>query len=109
MLCLSGCEATKAAGLLSSPLLFHDFSSLSSLRRTPTSPFTEDIGPLSVVTSFSPPSSPVVTTPSLPVQAGPALPSLSTVVAAPAPAGNIVVTVPPALAGFMGAMVLWSA
>ncbi|KMU92216.1 hypothetical protein CIHG_10062 [Coccidioides immitis H538.4] len=66
----------------------------------------KDIRPLSIVTSLSPSSPLVVAAPSLPAQASSALPPFSAVVAAPALARNIIVTVPPALAGFISAMVL---
>ncbi|EAS29605.3 uncharacterized protein CIMG_13233 [Coccidioides immitis RS] len=99
MLCPSGCKITSC--LLSFFSLSHDFSSLFSLERTLIPPFIEDIGPLSIIASFSFSSSLVVAASSLPAQAGlAALPLLSAVIA-PALARNIVVAVPPALAEFI--------
>ncbi|KJF60062.1 uncharacterized protein CIMG_10877 [Coccidioides immitis RS] len=74
---------------------------LFSLERIFISLFVKEVGPSSIITSSSPSSLPVVTASLLPAQAGSALSSLSTVVAAPALTRNIVVAVPPALAEFI--------
>ncbi|KJF60462.1 uncharacterized protein CIMG_12983 [Coccidioides immitis RS] len=82
-------QAAVAASVQSSSPLSHNSSPLFFLERTPTPSFTDEIGPSSIVVS-PPPPSPVVTTP-------------------PAPAQAIVVVVPSAPAGFVGAMVPQSA
>ncbi|EAS37554.3 uncharacterized protein CIMG_12613 [Coccidioides immitis RS] len=87
MLCLSGCEATKAAGLLSFLSLFCNFSSIFSLEKIPTLSFTEDIKPLSVVASSLLSSLPAITASLLPAQA-------------------IVIAVSSAPAGFMNTVIL---
>ncbi|KMU74343.1 hypothetical protein CISG_10326 [Coccidioides immitis RMSCC 3703] len=63
--------------------------------------FTEKVGPSSIIASSSSSSSSVITTFLLPAQANSALSSLSTVIAAPALARNIVVIISPAPAEFM--------
>ncbi|EAS28535.3 uncharacterized protein CIMG_12951 [Coccidioides immitis RS] len=94
-----------AAGVQSSPPLSYDLSPLSFLGRTPTPSFVDEIGPLSIIVLSSLPP-PVVTAPPVPAQAGSAaLPSPSVVITL-APAGNIVVVVFSAPAGFVGAVIL---